>query len=235
MLALEKILFLLYATGGHLTALLVANLKQHDDTMKRKANEEIVIESGKVKLCQSDIDRFWKRVNKNGPIPDQSVPYYLGLDQCWIWNGVPHGSGYSLFQANHKQVGAHIVSWVIHNGPIPIGMHVLHKCDVRTCTNISHLFLGTNKDNMDDKKRKGRNAGGERFSDILRRTKKEKPWTVCRGVRQRCSKLNDDKVREMRRLRDVDRLSLKQLSEMYGVSIGIVWSTCTRKLWKHVA
>jgi len=28
---------------------------------------------------------------------------------------------------------------------------VLHKCDVRNCVNPKHLFLGTNKDNVDDK------------------------------------------------------------------------------------
>jgi hypothetical protein len=36
------------------------------------------------------------------------------------------------------------------NGPIPAGLCVLHRCDVRPCINPDHLFLGTQKDNMAD-------------------------------------------------------------------------------------
>ncbi len=49
--------------------------------------------------------------------------------------------------------------WTRHNGPIPEGMRILHTCDNRACSNIEHLFLGTQGDNMVDMAQKGRSTG----------------------------------------------------------------------------
>lgn len=55
------------------------------------------------------------------------------------------------------------VAWEIHNGPIQDGLFVLHKCDNPNCVNPMHLFLGTQRDNMQDMIKKGRRPATKRI------------------------------------------------------------------------
>jgi len=50
------------------------------------------------------------------------------------------------------------MSFIIKYGEIQEGLCVLHHCDNPSCVNPEHLFLGTNQDNSDDMKQKGRQA-----------------------------------------------------------------------------
>jgi hypothetical protein len=68
--------------------------------------------------------------------------------------------GYGELMMRGKEVRAHRAAWSFENGPIPPGMHVLHRCDNPKCVRPDHLFLGTNADNMADKTRKGRTPSG---------------------------------------------------------------------------
>lgn len=78
---------------------------------------------------------------------------------CWLWLNRLNDCGYGLFSLNkHHKVHAHRASWIAHRGTIPVGLSVLHKCDVRCCVNPDHLFLGTHVDNMRDMVKKGRAA-----------------------------------------------------------------------------
>ena len=73
---------------------------------------------------------------------------------CWLWLKHKTTSRYGGF----RNLRANRASYIIHNGPIPDGMYVCHTCDIPHCVNPSHLFLGTQFDNMRDMVAKGRNV-----------------------------------------------------------------------------
>ena len=78
------------------------------------------------------------------------------MSGCWLWIGCYNSSGYGSFWIAPRSVPASRASWLLNKGPVAPGFCVLHKCDNRTCVNPSHLFLGTNEDNIKDKVAKQR-------------------------------------------------------------------------------
>lgn len=88
--------------------------------------------------------RLWATVQKGGQ------------DDCWLWIGGVDRTKYGRIYVDGKVTGAHRAAWAVTFGPIPDGMHVLHKCDNSRCVNPRHLFLGTHRDNMRDMIAKGR-------------------------------------------------------------------------------
>ena len=87
-------------------------------------------------------ERFWAKVNRDG--------------DCWMWTGTLNHKGYGQFWFGTKHHQSHRASWMMHRGPIPDGMWVLHKCDTPSCVNPAHLYLGTHAENMADMVARGR-------------------------------------------------------------------------------
>jgi hypothetical protein len=111
---------------------------------------------------------------KRGRSPAETIEVYsMPVPECgcWIWLGA--ANRYGMVRGDR----AHRVSWKTFRGPIPHGLHVLHKCDTPLCVNPDHLFLGTHLDNMKDKEEKGRGnqPSGERSG------RHTKPWRTARG------------------------------------------------------
>ena len=147
-------------------------------------------------------DRFWSKV--------LIVPYDRG---CWEWLGFRREWGHGSISIGRgpKKIGAHVLSWILHNGPIPEGLSVLHRCDNGWCVNPSHLWIGTQLDNIRDCISKSRNALGEK---------------------QGIARLTDELVRKIRL--EWPQLNQCALANKYGLNHGTIWKVVHRKTWRHV-
>lgn len=134
---------------------------------------------------------------------------------CWLWQGAIGSAGYGKIGTNRDGV------WDVHrfvfeqiHGTIPIGLCVLHRCDKRLCCNPTHLFLGTQAENMADMARKGRST---------------------KSSHGRNGKLNPSEVREIRARYANGGTTFVQLASEYGVVFETIGDIVQRKTWKTVS
>src|SRR5438105_4466339 len=78
---------------------------------------------------------------------------------CWQWTGSHVGKRVkygTIFVRGDGPVYAHRVSFGLFKKAIPKHIKVCHHCDNGLCINPSHLFSGTQSDNIRDAIAKGR-------------------------------------------------------------------------------
>jgi hypothetical protein len=93
------------------------------------------------------LDRFWSKVNKEGPLPD----WRPELGPCWLWTASTC-KGYGKFwhgsRPNRRLGEAHRIAYEAMIGPIPDNFDIDHLCRVPCCVNPAHLEPVTRKENL---------------------------------------------------------------------------------------
>ena len=140
------------------------------------------------------LENFEKRVQKT--------------DSCWMYLGPPDSSGYG--QTMVSGLSAHRLAYRLYVGPIPPGLVVRHKCDIRLCVNPAHLTVGTQKDNIQDAVAKGRMASGERNGK---------------------AKLSEKDVSEIRQLYQ-SGYTQQKLGKLYNVAHSTIGRILSSTTWK---
>jgi predicted XRE-type DNA-binding protein len=159
-------------------------------------------------------ERFWSKVGG----PKES-------GDCWEWLGARQSNGYGflhagpLYHTGQRWVKAHRLSWEMHNGEeLPADACVLHTCDNPGCVHPGHLYVGTRKDNAQD--RAERKRGKEHRQQ---------------GENNDNAKLTEAQVRAIiGELQKLPRRSQTSIATEFGVNQQQVSRIMHRKNWAHL-
>ena len=163
------------------------------------------------------MDRFWSKVKVTGP------------NDCWEWQASLEENGYGKFGVPGGWDRAHRVAWRLCRGPIPRKKCVLHTCDNRICVNPGHLYLGTKKNNAEDREARGRGN----HATGLRHGRHTHPGQTA-GSRNGRAKLTEKDVAELLRRHFKQGRKKADLARDYDLSKTAVGQIVSGKLWPNV-
>lgn len=155
-------------------------------------------------FSQSDIDRFWSKVNRGNKT------------ECWAW--MASGDVDKRGQFRHSENGksqylkSPRVAWYLFHGYDPYPELVLHNCNNPNCCNPHHCRLGDDADNRRDSEEAG---------------------THCHGIQHGCSKLTENNVREIRHALLKGTTGV-ELAKRYRVYPTLISKIKNRQIWKHL-
>jgi len=163
------------------------------------------------------LERFWKKVDiKNNK------------NECWEWQAVLTNN-YGMFWFEGTMVLAHRMAYALHYNDMTIINHcknyhennnefdcILHDCDNSKCCNPNHLYIGNNKDNIDDKVKRNRS---QRMRGDLNGNSKITEQDVINIRSEYSPRING---------------GLSNIAKKYQISITNVHDIITRKTWKHI-
>lgn len=133
--------------------------------------------------------------------------YRGSFSGCWEWTGGVFNEGrkglcYGRVWFKGRNRTVHRLVWEEFYGEIPEGLEVCHICDNPKCWRPEHLILGSHKDNMEDRNKKGRHN----------KTK------FATGMRLPQTRLSDKEVEEIRFLYGTGSYTQSELANIYRVT-----------------
>lgn len=149
-------------------------------------------------------DRFWEKVDKT-----------TSPNGCWLWTAAVSSAGYGQINQGGQHgthIAAHKLSWQLANGPRPEHLCICHRCDNPRCVNPEHLFLGTQKDNIQDALKKGRKPFGEKHP---------------------LARWSEGDIRAMFAMR-ARGATQTEIADHFGTKQPAIQSILSRKAWSHV-
>lgn len=96
----------------------------------------------------------------------RTIPRYNGVP-CLEWQRFCH-KGYGRIRHDGDKRRVHVVAYKLMKGPLPVGHHVLHHCDTPACWEPTHLWDGTQAQNLADMAAKGRAVWQRRRMALVR-------------------------------------------------------------------
>lgn len=148
---------------------------------------------------------------------------------CWEWVGSRNQSGYGVLSLKNPDwpestALLHRIVYAACVGPVPEGASICHHCDNPSCLRPSHLFVGSNADNVADKVNKGRQASGEQI-----RTNHEH----LRGDRIKTARLTAEDVMSIREAEQKGE-SIESIAKRFAVSATQVSAIVRGIAWAHL-
>ncbi len=173
-------------------------------------------------MCKRHYNRFWefgrihllRKIGK-GKTPIERfwslVAITANPEKCWEWQGGLRQNGYGRVTVNNKRWLAHRYAWFLINKR-DAAQFLLHSCDNRKCVNPVHLREGTQLENLQDMKNRGRSL---------------------RGESNKVAKLTEENVRAIKELLKNGR-KLKDIATIFNVHFSTISYINTGKRWAHI-
>ena len=177
-----------------------------------------------------------------------------GTEGCWLWDGLLRPNGYGQVKRDGRTTSTHRVAWELTYGPIPPGLVVAHRCNVKRCIRPDHLYLTTFAQNSTDAARDGLYPTGTRNGMHTHPESRLRgdahpthlhPEVMPRGSRNPNARLDEATVRRIKALlaaRDVvnarvpkgSRYSYASIGERFGVHKNTVRLIAAGRIWAHL-
>ena len=147
---------------------------------------------------------------------------------CRIWMGGVLKSGYGRIRFDGRQRLTHRAAWEDVHGSIPPKSCICHRCDVPSCINIEHLFLGTQRDNLHDGIRKGRVNGPEQRAAMSKKNKGSKRSPEI------CARIGAGQMGHAVTAETREKLRLANLGNSYGLGYKHTEEECAKMRGKRM-